>query len=74
VKFDVMETCVRYKFEHHSQLRDKLLATGDAVLEEGNDWGDQIWGVVNGAGENRLGKILMNVRDDLRRDQTKDQR
>src|SRR6185369_11148645 len=53
-KFDVMEICVRYKFTHHPELREKLLATGDAVLEEGNNWGDRIWGVVDGVGENRL--------------------
>src|SRR2546429_9844883 len=34
VKFDVMETCVRYKFTHHRELREKLLATGGATLEE----------------------------------------
>lgn len=67
VKFDVMEQCVRYKFTYDAELREKLLATGDALLEEGNDWGDQIWGVVNGVGENRLGKILMKVRGELRR-------
>jgi len=67
VKFDVMETCVRYKFTHHPELRAKLLATGNAVLEEGNNWDDRIWGVVDGVGENRLGKILMKVRDELRR-------
>src|SRR3954465_12911198 len=32
VKFQVMEECVRYKFTHHADLRDKLLATGDAEL------------------------------------------
>ena len=67
VKFDVMETCVRYKFTHHPELRAKLLATGNALLEEGNNWGDRIWGVVDGVGENRLGKLLMKVRDELRR-------
>ena len=66
-KFDVMETCVRYKFTHHPELREKLLATGDAQLEEGNTWGDRIWGVYQGQGDNRLGKILMKVRDELRR-------
>ena len=65
-KFEVMEHVVRYKFTHHAELREKLLATGDAMLEEGNDWGDQIWGTVNGVGENRLGKILMKVRAELR--------
>ena len=45
----------------------KLLATGDAQLEEGNTWGDRIWGVYQGQGDNRLGKILMKVREELRR-------
>ena len=66
VKSDVMERCVRYKFTHDAELRERLLATGDAILEEGNDWGDRVWGVVNGVGENRLGKILMKVREELR--------
>ncbi|MBC8106366.1 MAG: NADAR family protein [Anaerolineae bacterium] len=65
-KFDVMERCVRYKFTRDADLRAKLLATGYAVLEEGNNWGDQVWGVVNGVGENRLGKILMKLREELR--------
>ena len=66
VKFDVMEQCVRYKFTHHADLRTKLLATGDAELIEGNDWGDRVWGVYQGQGENRLGKILMKIRAELR--------
>jgi N-glycosidase YbiA len=65
-KFKVMEECVGYKFTHHPELRAQLLATGDAYLEEGNTWGDQIWGVSNGIGENRLGKILMKVREEIR--------
>jgi ribA/ribD-fused uncharacterized protein len=65
-KFVVMEDCVRYKFTHHDDLRAKLLATGDAVLEEGNTWGDRIWGVYQGQGDNRLGKILMKIRAELR--------
>jgi len=66
VKFDVMEECVRYKFTHHDDLKTKLLGTGDAELIEGNDWGDVIWGVYQGKGENRLGKILMKIRSELR--------
>src|SRR2546421_11620474 len=61
-KFTVMEDVVRYKFSHHPDLRDKLLATGDAYLEEGNTWNDRVWGVYQGQGENRLGKILMKIR------------
>jgi len=68
-KFKVMEDVVRYKFMHHDDLRAKLLATGDATLEEGNIWNDQIWGISppnSGQGDNRLGKILMKIRDELR--------
>jgi N-glycosidase YbiA len=57
-----MEQCVRDKFTRHPDLRAKLLATGDAYLEEGNTCNDQIWGVYQGKGENRLGKILMKIR------------
>lgn len=44
-----------------------LLATGDAVLKEGNTWNDVFWGVSlkTGQGENNLGKILMRVREKL---------
>jgi len=67
VKFDVMERVVREKFTRHPELRDKLLATDNAELIEGNTWGDRVWGVYQGEGENRLGKILMKVRDELRK-------
>jgi ribA/ribD-fused uncharacterized protein len=70
VKFDVMEQCVRYKFTHHADLAKQLLDTADATLEEGNTWGDRIWGVYQGQGENRLGKILMKIRDELRHSAT----
>ena len=64
--FDVMERCVREKFTRHPDLRHRLLATGNATLEEGNTWGDRVWGVYQGHGDNRLGNILMKVRDELR--------
>jgi ribA/ribD-fused uncharacterized protein len=70
-KFVVMEDVVRYKFTHHPDLRAKLLATGDAGLEEGNTWNDQIWGISppnSGKGENHLGKLLMKIRNELRSD------
>jgi ribA/ribD-fused uncharacterized protein len=65
-KFRVMQACVRDKFTRHAELRRKLLATGDAELIEGNTWGDRVWGVYQGEGENRLGRILMQVRGELR--------
>jgi hypothetical protein len=47
-------------------LKRKLLNTGDALLIEGNYWGDSFWGVnlKTGIGENHLGKLLMKVRRD----------
>jgi hypothetical protein len=69
IKFKVMEDVVRYKFTNHSDLRQKLLATGDAELEEGNTWNDQIWGISppnSNNGQNHLGKILMKVREELK--------
>ena len=64
IKDMVMLSFIRAKFEW-PDLRKKLIDTGDAYLEEGNDWGDRIWGVCDGVGENRLGKILMQVRDEI---------
>lgn len=66
VKIQVMRELVLAKFTQNPELRDELLATGDAYLEEGNTWGDRIWGTVNGVGANNLGKILMEVRAELR--------
>lgn len=50
-------------------LRQKLLDTGNEELIEGNTWDDTYWGVCNGVGQNRLGKILMRIRQNLKEDQ-----
>ena len=65
VKCDIMLLLLKKKFED-PELAEKLLATGDAELIEGNNHGDRFWGMVNGEGKNMLGKLLMEVRDDLR--------
>lgn len=69
VKTGFMREIVSAKFNQNEDLKIKLLATGDEHLEEGNTWGDRIWGTVNGVGENRLGKILMQVREELKGEQ-----
>ena len=66
VKYNVMYEICLAKFSQNENLKARLLATGDEHLEEGNTWGDKIWGTVNGEGENNLGKILMRVRAELR--------
>ena len=62
-----MLNVVRAKFDQHPDLAQKLLETGDEELVEGNTWGDRYWGVCGGKGKNMLGKILMRVREELRR-------
>lgn len=59
------EICLA-KFQQNPVLKSKLLATGDTYLEEGNTWGDREWGTVCGKGKNKLGKILMKIREELK--------
>lgn len=66
VKDEIMYEIVLAKFTQHPDLKQKLLETGDAELVEGNTWGDTYWGVCRGRGKNKLGKILMRVRQELR--------
>lgn len=67
IRENVMEYLVRVKFSNE-YLKNKLLSTGEAVLIEGNYWNDRFWGVdlKSGVGENKLGKILMKVRKELK--------
>lgn len=64
VKRDVMLDLQRQKYAV-PELRSLLDATGDAELIEGNTWGDTYWGVCRGVGQNWLGRLLMQVRDEI---------
>lgn len=66
VKTEVMYDICKAKFTQNPNLGQLLVSTGDAELIEGNTWNDRIWGVCNGVGENRLGKILMQIRKELK--------
>lgn len=68
VRLQVMYDIVKDKFTRNKDLHDKLLATGDRQLIEGNYWNDTFWGVCRGVGENHLGIILMRVREELKLD------
>lgn len=66
IKVGVMEEIVTCKFLQNPELFAMLKATGSADLQEGNTWGDKIWGIsppASGKGQNLLGKILMQVRE-----------
>jgi hypothetical protein len=64
VKEKIMWTLLRQKFATQP-YRNMLVATADAELVEGNDWGDTYWGVCDGKGLNRLGILLMQVRAEI---------
>lgn len=64
VKLGLMLDFLRKKF-HTEYLADKLVATAPRILIEGNRWGDTFWGMCSGVGQNNLGKLLMQVRDEL---------
>ena len=65
IKDNIMLTGLRKKFAD-PELRNLLLATGDEELVEGNYWRDTYWGVCNGVGQNKLGKLLMQVREEIK--------
>lgn len=72
IKDEVMLAGLRVKFWPTTLLAALLLGTDDLVLKEGNWWHDQYWGDCscpthkNTPGENKLGILLMQVREELR--------
>lgn len=71
VKVGIMRCLIKEKFSNPF-LTHRLLGTGDAQLVLNNKWNDKFWGVCRGTGENWLGKILMEVREELRKEMTDD--
>ncbi len=65
-KAEVMHLAVRAKFEQNRQLRKRLLDTGNLELVHFST-NDLFWGrTADGDGDNRLGVIIMELRDFLR--------
>lgn len=68
-KNSVMRAILFNKFSH-TALAEKLLATKDEELVEGNYWHDNYWGICfcNSCsnGQNHLGKLLMQTRKLIR--------
>lgn len=72
-----MEKGVRAKFTQHPELRKKLLETGDKIIGKA-DGRNTFWGIGSSMvsdkskvpskwrGQNKLGKILMELRDVLK--------
>ena len=80
VRYLIMLGVNLWKFTQISEYQKELLATGDKIIVEASPY-DKIWGVglleddplildeKNWQGENLLGKVCMDVRTQLRRNQ-----
>lgn len=67
VKEAIMLEALRAKFTQRADLGERLCATGDALLVE-HRARDAYWGDgADGHGRNRLGALLMRVREELTR-------
>lgn len=65
IKIDVLREILRAKFKQHEEVRRNLKATGDRQLVE-NSPVDYFWGCgKDGSGQNWLGKIWMEIRDEI---------
>jgi N-glycosidase YbiA len=70
VKVSVMRRALDAKFRQHPVLRDLLLSTNDALLVEHTE-NDAYWGDGgDGRGQNKLGTLLMELRELLRAEET----
>ena len=64
-KLEIMMSIQIAKFEQNPSLMQRLIATGDCKIINGNHKKETYWGVdlYSWKGENHLGKILMTIRD-----------
>ena len=70
-KDDIMREIVRLKFLQNPELRERLLATGSrCLIDGGKGKKDTYWGVntITWEGENRLGEILMELRERIKKE------
>ena len=62
----LMRKAAHAKFSQHDDIRQVLLSTGDARIVEHTE-NDSYWGDGgDGSGKNMLGRILMEVRENLK--------
>jgi len=68
IKDEVMYRVVKAKVLQHDSVKRLLLETGDAILVE-HTYKDAYWGDgADGKGRNQLGKTLMRIREELRKE------
>ena len=68
-RVSAMRIVLRVKYEQDKKFRKLLLGTGEAILCE-NSPHDYFWGIGRkGTGKNMLGKLLMELREEMCRSQ-----
>lgn len=71
VKVPIMKEILRAKVYQHEYVRKKLLETGDRELIE-DSWRDDFWGWgKNQDGKNILGKLWMEIREEIKINENK---
>jgi ribA/ribD-fused uncharacterized protein len=66
VKLGIMKEILRAKVAQHPYVKKKLMDSGERILIE-DSWRDDFWGWgPNKDGENHLGKLWMEVRDEVK--------
>lgn len=62
---DIMYDILKVKFADE-KLKHLLLETSDKQLVNEVNWEDLHWGIYQDKGENKLGELLMNLRDEFK--------
>lgn len=72
-----MRDTLKYKVLYCPKFKDELIATGNQTLVEYAPWGDDFWGAVGSkgnsqtlVGSNVMGKLLMELREELTQGKT----
>ena len=61
---NIMYEILKVKFSD-AKLKNLLLQTNQEPLNNNINWEDTYWGICNDEGDNKLGKLLMKLRDEL---------
>lgn len=63
IKLTIMKDLLSIKFSD-KQLAEQLKQITEPIVEN-NTWNDTYWGVCNNVGENHLGKLLTEIKEEL---------
>lgn len=64
-QLNIMHDILVEKLNQHEDIKEILLNSEGEIINH-VPWNDQIWGVCNGEGENRTGKLLEQIREEFK--------